>query len=267
MDPGALARQGYHYWIQLLRRSFEHAGALRIDHVMGLFRSFWIPDGGQGEDGAYVGFPARELLGILCLESVRHDALVVGEDLGTVPREVPPALRKRGILSSKVLYFERSARGFKPASAYPPLALATANTHDLPTLGAFWTGSDIALRASAGLLPDARAVRAARRAREADRKALLRRLRLARPATYEEERFPRRLARSVHDFLCSTRSALVGISLDDLIGETQPVNLPGVGPERYQSWRRRSRMTLEEAGWSFEIDETIGCRSRRGAGR
>lgn len=262
MDPRVLRQQRYRYWIQLLRRAFEHAGALRIDHVMGLFRGFWIPDGATGVDGAYVRFPAADLLGILALESVRHDAIVVGEDLGTVPKEVPPALRKWGILSSKVLYFERDARGFRAARRYPALALATANTHDMPTLAGFWTERDIELRAQVGLLPRAEVARATRdRGRE--KRELLKAVKLAPPHHFEESHFPRALAGAVHAFLCSTPAELVGLSFDDLIGEREPVNVPGVGPDKYPSWRRRTRMTIEEVAWSFEVDDAIRCQRRR----
>lgn len=263
MDPRALRRQRYRYWVQLLRRAFEHAGALRIDHVMGLFRMFWIPDGGTGQDGAYVRFPAKDLLGILALESVRCDAMVVGEDLGTVPADVPPALRKWGLLSSKVLYFERDRRGFKPASRYPAMALATANTHDMPTLAGFWTERDIELRRQVGLVRTPQALAGEQRARTKDKSALLQRLELEPPRHYEEAHFPRRLTARVHEFLCSTPAVLVGQSLDDLSGEVEPVNVPGVGPDVYPSWRRKSRMTMEEISWSFAVDDAMRCDERR----
>jgi len=263
MDPRALRRQGYRYWIQLLRRGFEHAGALRIDHVMGLFRSFWIPDGASGKDGAYIRFPAADLLGILALESVRHDALVVGEDLGVVPKDVPPALRKWGILSSKVFYFERDRRGFRPARRYPPLALATANTHDMVPIAGFWSGRDIRLREQVGLVAEPAEVRRATAERQADRTSLLRLLGIPSPPTYDTEHFVRTLTAAVHTFLCSTPAKLVGLSFDDLIAEQEPVNVPGVGPDQYPSWRRRTRMSVEEAGWSFEVDDAIRCTARR----
>jgi 4-alpha-glucanotransferase len=268
MSPRALRAQRHRYWIQLLRRAFQHAGALRIDHVMGLFRAFWIPEGLSGKEGAYVRFPSEDLLGILALESVRHDALVVGEDLGTVPKEVPPALKRWGILSSKVLYFERDGRGrgFKPARAYPSLSLATANTHDMPTLAGFWTELDVEIRQRVGLLRTDAEVRGANRERARDKKALLARLGLSLPRHYEEATFPRRLAGRVHDFLCSTPAQLVGLSLDDLTGEVDPVNVPGVGPDKYPSWRRRTRMTMEHIAWSFEVDDAVRCDDRRGKG-
>ena len=263
IDPRAFRRQQYRYWIQLLRRAFDHSGALRIDHVMGLFRTFWIPDGGTGLDGAYVQLPANDLLGIVALESVRHEALVVGEDLGTVPKEVPAALKKWGILSSKVLYFERDTRGFKSAMHYPTLALATANTHDMPTLAGYWNERDIDLRARVGLLPTAAEVRKAKTARAKEKRQLLRVLRLPPPPSYDQGHFTRTLTGAVHEFLCSTPADLVGLSLDDLMGETEPVNVPGVGPDRYPSWRRRTRMTMEEVSWSFEVDDALRCRTRR----
>ncbi|HET9453821.1 MAG TPA: 4-alpha-glucanotransferase [Gemmatimonadaceae bacterium] len=262
MSPRALRAQGYRYWIQLLRRAFEHAGALRIDHVMGLFRTFWIPDGGTGRDGAYVRFPADDLLGILALESVRHDALVVGEDLGTVPSYVPPAMKKWGLLSSKVMLFEQERGGFKRASRYPELALATANTHDMAPLAGFWAGRDVELRAAAGLVGDASEVDAARKDRERERRALLDRVQLDEPRPGDAA-FTRSLVGAVHEFVSSTRSRLVGFSYDDVVGESEPVNVPGVGPEGYPSWRRRNRITLEEVSWSDDADAVIRCGDRR----
>jgi 4-alpha-glucanotransferase len=263
IDPRALRHQRYRYWIQLLRRALEHAGALRIDHILGLFRSFWIPDGGTGLDGAYVRFPAGDLLGILALESVRHNAVVVGEDLGTVPKEVPAALKKWGVLSSKVLLFERDKRGFKPASRYPSLALATVDTHDMPPLAGWWKERDIELRASVGLLPTAADVRRAKAERASEKKALLRTLRLSPPPPYDQGLFTRTLTGAVHEFLCSSPADLIGLSLDDLTGEIDPVNVPGVGPDEYPSWRRRTRMTMEEVSWSFEVDDALRCKTRR----
>ena len=263
INPRALRQQRYRYWIELLRRAFEHAGALRIDHVMGLFRMFWIPEGGSGVDGAYVRFAADDLLGILALESVRHDAIVVGEDLGVVPANVPPAMKKWGILSSKVLYFERDTHGFRPASRYPSLALATANTHDMATLAGFWQGRDVELRERVGLISTTAQRRAEERGRVRDRQALAKLLRLRWPRDVEEPDFARTLVGAAHDFLCSTRARLVGLSLDDLVGEVDPVNVPGVGPDRYPSWRRRNRMTMEEIAWRGEVDQVVRCHSRR----
>ncbi|MGH7678374.1 MAG: 4-alpha-glucanotransferase [Gemmatimonadaceae bacterium] len=263
LSPRALRAQRYRYWIQLLRRAFEHAGALRIDHVMGLFRMFWIPEGGTGDDGAYVAHDAETLLGIMALESVRHSALVVGEDLGIVPKEVPLAMKKWGLLSSKVLFFEREGVEFKPARRYSPLALAVADTHDMAPLAGFWIERDIELRQRVGLLRTSAELRREKRRREREKEALLRRLELAPPKPYEEAHFPRRLTARAHEFLSASPSALVGTSLDDLTGETDPVNVPGVGQDLYPSWQRKTRLTMEEIGWSFAVDDAMRCNDRR----
>jgi 4-alpha-glucanotransferase len=265
IDPGELRRDRYRYFIRLVRGALRHAGAIRIDHVMGLFRLFWIPEGGTGRDGAYVRYPAEELLGILALESERHRALVVGEDLGIVPPEVPVAMKKWGILSSKVLYFEReSGGGFKPQSCYPELALASVNTHDNPTLAGFWTGHDVSLRQELGLVDENKA--AASDEREREKRELLGRLTadgalaLHEHPAMDASGVPA-VRRAVHRFLCESPAALVGISLDDLAGETEPVNVPGVGNDKYPCWSRKMHRTVAELAAS--ADEALdGCSKR-----
>ena len=269
IDPRALRRDRYRYFIKLVQSGFRHAGALRIDHVMGLFRLFWIPEGKTGREGAYVRYPAEDLLGILALESVRHNALVVGEDLGTVPKDVPPALERWGVLSSKVLYFERDKRGgFCAADRYQPLALATANTHDMATLAGFWAAKDIEDRARVGLIEGEKALAQAREEREKDKQALLDRL--AREGILDAAETPNDAAAlrgAIHEFLCRTPAALVGLSLDDLAGELEAVNLPGVGPDQHPSWKRKMSMTVDEMRDSREVKAALRCSDRvvRGA--
>ena len=268
IDPRALRRDRYRYFIRLVQSGFRHAGALRIDHVMGLFRLFWIPEGKTGKEGAFVQYPAADLLGILALESVRHKALVVGEDLGTVPKEVPPALEKWGLLSSKILYFERDERGaFRAADRYEPFALATANTHDMATLAGFWRGRDIDDRRRVGLIEDDTAATNARAGRESDKEALL--AQLAREGILPSARAPddpAALRGAIHEFLCRTPSVLVGLALDDLIGEVDAVNIPGTTPEQHPSWTRKMSMTLEEMRESPEVRAALRCSGRSASG-
>jgi 4-alpha-glucanotransferase len=260
LDPRVLADTGYDYWVRLLRSSLRHAGALRIDHVMGLFRQYWIPEGKRGSEGAYVRFPSEDLLGILALEATRANALVVGEDLGTVPPDVPPAMERWGLLSSKVLYFERDRRGgFRRANDYAPMALATANTHDMATLAGFWRGRDIELRREVQLIPDAKAEKAERAARVTDKVALVRLLRDE--GTLPANETPERdvaLRAAVHAFLRRTPSWLVGLSLDDIVGEVEPVNVPGVGPDTHPSWTRRLGLALERFRDTRDVRRALG---------
>jgi 4-alpha-glucanotransferase len=264
LDPRALAARRFDYWILLLRAALRHMGGLRLDHVMGLFRQFWIPPGGRPADGAYVRYPAEPLLAILALESTRAGAVIVGEDLGTVPRGLPAVLRRWGILSTRVLYFEREGAGFKPARRYSNRALATVNTHDHAPLAGYWCARDIELGHAVGAIPSAGALATARRVRARERRALLRRL--AAERVLPDAQAPASsaaLAAAVHSFLAGTPAPLIGLSLDDLMGETEPVNLPGIGLDRYPSWQRRSALPLERLTTAAEVRRALGDQRRR----
>jgi len=264
LDPRRLADDGYRHWIALLRACFRHAGALRIDHVIGLFRQFWIPEGMEGSQGAYVRFPADDLLGILALEARRNGALVVGEDLGTVPPDVPPALHQRGVLSSGVFYFEREGREYRPAAEYEPCALATANTHDMPTLEGFWRGRDVEVKREIGMIGTDEEAAEEMDSRDAERAAIRRRLREegTLPPSAKPPRGPE-LRGAIHRFLCSTPAAMVGISLDDLVGEVEPVNVPAAPPDRFSAWTRKLSMPLEDLPNDPDVAAALGCEERR----
>jgi 4-alpha-glucanotransferase len=215
---------------------------------MGLFRQFWIPARRPGSEGAYVRFPADDLLGILALESTRARALVIGEDLGTVPPGLPERLTKAGILSTRVLLFTRDRRGaFHPAKSYPRQALVGANTHDMVPLAGWTAGRDLALRRTHGQIRNATELLAARRERDEAVAALTRLLVKSRlwPAGEAADGADPHFRRAVHAFLCRTPTALVGIALDDLAGAVDPVNLPGVDLDHYPSWSRRPGLALE----------------------
>ncbi len=157
-DPGRLKRVGYEPFVRIVRSAMRHMGGIRLDHVMGLFRLFWIPQGKSPKDGAYVRYPALDLLGIVALESVRANALVVGEDLGTVEDEVRSELAFRKMLSYRVLWFEEDA-----PKDYPRGALAAVTTHDLPTIAGLWSGSDIRTQRALDLAPNEKGTRAIHR--------------------------------------------------------------------------------------------------------
>ncbi len=249
INPHVLRASGYDYWTRLLRAGFRHTGALRIDHALGLFRMFWVPLGESAKAGAFVRSFTHDLFGILALESVRHNALVVGEDLGTVPPNVPKVMAKWGVLSSKVLVFEREYHTgkFRAAPAYPHMALATVNTHDLPPLVGWAEGRDIQLRSEVGDLSDPNVSDGIRRARQDDLNALI--SSLVEAGLLDQDAHQRltsaELIAAVHAFIRRTPSALVGLSLDDLALENMPVNIPGVWQDRYRSWSRRMREPLE----------------------
>ncbi len=250
INPHALRATGYDHWTRLLRAGFRHTGALRIDHALGLFRMFWVPLGQSAKQGAYMRSFSADLFGILALESVRHNALVVGEDLGTVPADVPGVLAKWGVLSSKVQVFERDFHTgrFREAIDYPRMALATVNTHDLPPLVGWAEARDIMLRSEVGDLSDPGVASGMRESRMNDLGALVTSLIDAGllPHDAHSHVTSETLIPAVHAFIRRTPSALVGLSLDDLAHESTPVNIPGVWQDRYASWSRRMRETLEE---------------------
>jgi 4-alpha-glucanotransferase len=250
IDPHVLRETGYDYWIRLLRAGFRHAGALRLDHALGLFRMFWVPLGASAREGTFVKSFADELFGILALESVRHGSLVVGEDLGTVPPEVPAVLARWGVLSSKVLVFERDVHTgrFRRMEDYPRLALATVDTHDLPPLVGWLQQRDIVLRSEVGDLTDPEQQRAMHDARASDRHALIEMLIEAGllPEASRGQVDAETLIAALHTFIRRTPSSLVGLSLDDLARESEPVNIPGIWQDKYPSWTRRMRETLEK---------------------
>ena len=257
-SPHQLHADAYAYWIALIRASLRHGGALRIDHALGMFRQFWIPAGRPGRDGAYVRFPANDLLGILALESARHRAIIVGEDLGTVPPEVPATLRSWGILCSRVMLFERDDHGaFKRAPEYEPLSLVTADTHDMPPLEGYWRGRDLELGLTRRDDPD---LAPALAARARDRASVVSRLTAdgVLPPGSDAIAGPA-LTGAVHRFLCSTPALLVGLALDDLAGETEPVNMPGLAQDRYPSWTRRMRTPVESLDSSPTVRESLQC--------
>ena len=242
--PERLRSDGYRFLRRLLRAAFRASGALRIDHVMGLQRQFWIPAGRPGGEGTYVAQPAADLFGVLALESRHARSIVVGEDLGTVPAELPPELESWGVLSTRVLCFERDGAKFRPSASYPERALSLVVTHDLPPLAGWLEGRDLELRAEVGALARGEELERAQGERAADRDALAETLRAE--GELDASTDTESLARAAQLFLARTPSRLVALGLDDLAGEREPLNLPGIPVEVHRSWSRRMRRELDE---------------------
>ncbi|OJW22802.1 MAG: hypothetical protein BGO51_23645 [Rhodospirillales bacterium 69-11] len=245
-DPLAMAAEGYAGFAGLLAANMRHAGALRIDHVMGLQRLFLVPDGARAQDGAYVGYPLTDLLGQLTLESRRAGCLVVGEDLGTVPEGFSETMQAADVLSYSVLWFSEDADGFRPPAAWRPRAAACVSTHDLPTLAGWWEGADIAEQVRIGRMT-ADAATAATTRRAADKAALLRLL-VAEGLWPADADAPAAmtpaLSGAVHALVAATPAALALVQADDLAGETEAVNLPGTNHER-PNWQRRLHVAVD----------------------
>lgn len=249
--PNALREEAYRSFVELLRANMRHAGGLRIDHVMGLQRLYWIPRGQPPTAGAYVRYPMDDLVGILALESHRQRCLVVGEDLGTVPEGFRECMEQANVLSYRVLFFERDEEtgAFLPPAAYPELAMAVTGSHDLPTLHGWWEGRDIDLKERLSLYPDPQEAARQRRTREEDRRLLLQALRRERllpdgDSPQDPPAMPD-LAHAAHVYLARSPAALALVQIDDLTGEADQVNVPATSRE-HPNWRRRLSMTLEE---------------------
>jgi glycogen operon protein len=235
-DPRAMLAAGYAPFAALLAANMRHAGALRIDHVMGLARLFLVPDGARGRDGTYLAYPLDDLLGQVALESVRADCLVVGEDLGTVPDGIRAALAERDVLSYQVLRFAHDGERLCGPASYPRNAVTCAATHDIATVAGWWQGTDIDERAALGLL-DSAATAAERAARAAEKAELLALLKAEGIVPGND------LPAAVLALLARTPCRLVLAQADDLAGETVAVNLPGTDRER-PNWRRRLHGTV-----------------------
>lgn len=245
--------EGYRLFIESIRKNCRHGGALRIDHVMRFFRLFWIPDGAEATNGLYVRDYADDLLRILALESVRSQVLVIGEDLGTVEPYIREALQRYGILSYRLLYFEKNPDGsFRRPDEYPRQALVSVSTHDLPTLAGFWLGRDIEARRAAGVLKDEENFRQQWRSRQEEKQRMLDVLFSLKllpgwfPLRAEDTpEFTGELHNAAVGFLASTPSELMVLSGEDLFKQTDQQNLPGTTAE-YPNWRGKLQYTVEE---------------------
>ncbi len=227
--PRKLAERGYEPFARTLRSGMAHAGGLRVDHVMGLFRLFWIPRGTTPAQGTYVRYPADDLLGVLALESAAAQALVVGEDLGTVEPGVRERLAAEGVLSYRLAWFERGPDdGRRRAADYPRLALAATTTHDLPTVAGFFSGTDIDHLYDIGVATPGGPEQADQ---EAQRESLCRLLEEEGLLAPDERSVPAIVA-ALYGFLARTPSMLVAATLEDAVEAHDRPNVPGTIDQR-----------------------------------
>lgn len=234
LHPERIRKQGYRYYIACLRHHLQHAGILRLDHVMGLHRLFWVPRGLLAHEGVYVRYRAGEFYAILALESQRHQALIVGEDLGTVPSYVRTAMTRHKIYRTYVLPFEYTRDSDKALSPIPAGVLASLNTHDMPPFAAFWLeeGKNAGGRAALPIF-------------------LYHQGWLRVPTNRAEAVFRACLAH-----LAASRARVLLVNLEDLWLETAPQNVPGTKDE-YPNWRRKLSYTLEEFSQKPEVLEVL----------
>lgn len=226
-DPWRLRTAGYQPFIQTIRATLGHAGGLRLDHVMGLFRLWWVPMDASATEGAYVRYCAEDLLDIVALECHRAGAYAVGEDLGTVEDHVRTELARRGVLSYRLVWFED-----KPPADYPVQALAAVTTHDLPTVAGLWTGSDLADQKEIGLEPNEEATMELRE-------------RLRRVTGVADDAPVDEVVTATYEALSEAPCMLLTAGLDDALGVKQRPNMPGTLHE-WPNWRIALPLTLEE---------------------
>ncbi len=235
-SPLALSSGGFAPFIATLRSCMRHAGGVRIDHAMGFMRLWVTPHGAKASDGAYLTYPLDDLFRLTALELHRHRAIVIGEDLGTVPAGFRDRLARNGIYGMNVLWFERHGKRFAPPHTWPTDAVAMTSTHDLPTVAGWWRGTDLDMRERCGVLRDPEAEYAAR---GRDRIALWN----AFSAKSEEGNLPTvadvsRVADAAVKFIAKTPSRLALVTLEDVLALEEQPNLPGTIDE-HPNWRRR----------------------------
>jgi len=270
MRPDVLRERGYRPFIDLLRANMGYGGALRIDHVMGLYRLWWVPAGCGSSEGAYVYYDLEAMMGILALESQRHRCLVIGEDLGTVPDAIRQAMPDYGVYSYRVFYFEHEADGApRRPENYPERALVAVSTHDLPPLASFWKASDIELRERLALYPDDMSREETLSGRVRQRRSILETLRRAGlyPTGGEADcaragqPIAPALAEAIQLYLAGSRARLMVVQPEDWLFMEDPVNVPGTSDE-HANWRRKLVADLDQ--WlDTDSARSLGARLTR----
>jgi 4-alpha-glucanotransferase len=262
-SPQALGAQGFAPWLAMLRANMRHAGGIRIDHILGLSRLWLVPDAQPASSGAYLRYPLDDLIRLTALESWRHGAIVIGEDLGTVPEGLSERLASAGLLGIRTLWFQRDGVTFLPPREWTPDAIATTSTHDLATVAGWWAGRDIDWRHRLHLYPPETAASQPDEERAIDRQALSAALQQAgftdtsaAPASAPLD--------EVLAFVGSTPSPLVMVPLEDVLGIVEQPNLPGT-VEIHPNWQQRlpqeATALLQQPGTVRRLEKLAQARS------
>jgi len=261
INPVALQKQGYQPLVKALRSNMQYAGALRIDHIIGLMRQYWVAPGMKADEGIFITFPLEDILRIIALESRRCECVVIGEDLGTVPEGFGEIMQAAGLLSYKVLFFERWESGlFQRPEHYPALSMVTVSTHDLPTLAGWWTGRDLQWRQELNLYPNEEMGQADRNSRGGDRDHLIAALNDMQVINMDNvpesapAKMNRELTLSVQKFLAKAPSRIQLIPLEDTLECVEQVNIPGT-IEEHPNWLQKLPVTLEQLWQTDSVNE------------
>ena len=263
INPVALQEQGYLPLAKALRSNMQYAGALRIDHILGLMRQYWVAPGMAAHQGVYITFPFKDILRIIALESRRNNCVVIGEDLGTVPDGFSEIMADAGLLSYKVLFFERWESGFyKRPELYPAQSMVTISTHDLPTISGWWTGRDLTWRQQLNLYPNEEMGTADRNARVEERKLLL--AALTDLEVIDTNNLPalapakmnRELALAVQRFLAQAPSHVQLIPLEDALEINEQVNIPGT-IDQHPNWKQKLPVTVEQLAQTESVKALV----------
>lgn len=253
MDPAKLLEAQYQPMIDLFRSNMRSCGSLRIDHAMALLRLWWVPPGASAAKGAYIYYRVNDLLGILALESVRNQCLIIGEDLGTVPDGMDVLLKENGVHSYRIFFFERSKTdgGFISPAHYPEQAMAALTTHDMPTLRGYWHCDDLTLGRELGLYPDDDVLNSLRADRHQAKQRILDSLHGhgvlpdSVPRDVNWAGMSRELNHGMQIHMCLGNCALFSTQLEDWLEMDKPVNVPGTSTE-YPNWRRKLTRNLSD---------------------
>lgn len=261
INPVALQKQGYQPLVKALRSNMQYAGALRIDHILGLMRQYWVAPGMKADEGVYITFPLEDILRIIALESRRNNCVVIGEDLGTVPDGFGEIMARAGLLSYKVLFFERWDSGFfmRP-ELYPAQSMVTVSTHDLPTLAGWWTGKDLEWRQELNLYPNEKMGQNERNSRIEDRQLLVAALEdlnvmdMSKAPNQAPAQMNRELSLAVQKYMAQAPSHIQLIPLEDALEVIEQVNIPGTIDE-HPNWLQKLPVSIEDFDKSDSVSD------------